>query len=83
MKPQIWAQLKNITADELINALLNDGAVLDDSHGSARVYKLKSGLKIAIHYHPRKTFGPQLLSDLLETIGWTEQDLKRLKLIKK
>jgi predicted RNA binding protein YcfA (HicA-like mRNA interferase family) len=83
MKPQIWAQLKNITTDELINALENDGAVLDDSHGSARVYKLKSGLKIAIHYHPSKTYGPQLPSDLLERTGWTEQDLKRLKLVKK
>jgi predicted RNA binding protein YcfA (HicA-like mRNA interferase family) len=82
MKPQVWAQLKNITADELILAITKDGATLNDSHGSARVYKLKTGLKIAIHYHPQKTYGPRMLSDLLDKISWTEEDLKRLKLIK-
>jgi hypothetical protein len=55
--------------------------MVDDSHGSARVYKLKTGSKIAIHYHPQKTYGLRMLSDLFATIGWTEQDLKRLKLI--
>jgi predicted RNA binding protein YcfA (HicA-like mRNA interferase family) len=83
MKRAIWSQLKNITADELISALEKDGAINIGSHGgSARFYKLKSGFKIAIHYHPLKTYGPQMLSDLIEKTGWTEQDLKRLKLIK-
>ena len=84
MKPQIWDQLKNKTADEIIQALQKDGAIWDNplSGGSSRVYKLKSGLKIAIHYHPHKTYGPKMLSDLIERTGWTEQDLKRLKLIK-
>lgn len=83
MKPHIWSQLKNTTADELISALEKDGAVKLGPHGgSAQFYRLKSGLKIAIHYHPLKTYGPQMLSDLLEKTGWTEQDLKRLKLIK-
>lgn len=82
MKPHIWAQLKNITADELIAALKRDDAKPDDSHGSVRVFKLKTGVKIAVHYHPGKTYGPHLLSDLLEITAWTEQDLKRLKLIK-
>ena len=83
MKSQIWAQLKNTTADELINALARDGAVYLESHGgSARIYRLKSGMKIAIHYHPKKTYAPQMLNDLLERTGWNEEDLKRLKLIK-
>jgi hypothetical protein len=82
MKPHVWAQLKNLTADELIIALTRDDAILNDSHGSAQVFKLKSGIKIAIHYHPGKTYGPRLLTDLIEKVGWTEADLKRLKLIK-
>ena len=82
MKPQIWDQLKSKTADDLIQALEKDGATKVGSRGSAQYYKLKTGLKIAIHYHPHKTYGSQMLNYLLETIGWTEQDLKRLKLIK-
>ena len=57
MKPHIWAQLKNLTADELIAALRKDDAEPDDSHGSVRVFKLKTGVKIAIHYHPEKPTG--------------------------
>jgi predicted RNA binding protein YcfA (HicA-like mRNA interferase family) len=82
MRPQVWDQLKNKTADELIQALEKDGAIKIGSRGSAQFYELKSGLKIAVHYHPHKTYGSQMLSYLLEKTGWTEQDLKRLKLIK-
>jgi len=82
MKSHIWDQLKNITADDLIKALEKDGAIWVDSHGSVRVYKLMSGLKITVHYHPHKTFGSNLLKNLFEKISWTEADLKRLKLIK-
>ncbi len=83
MKPQVWEQLKNKTADELIQALEKDGAVKVGSQGSAQFYKLKSGFKIAIHYHPHKTYDPKMLRYLIAQIGWTEQDLKRLKLIKR
>jgi hypothetical protein len=38
--------------------------------------------RIVIHYHPRKTYGPKLLKSLLADIGWSEADMKRLKLIK-
>ena len=81
MKADIWAQLKNITADELIRALENDGWKLRGGSGSRRIY-LK-GLKLAsIHYHPKKSYGRDLLRDLLIDIGWNEEDLKRLKLVK-
>ncbi len=38
--------------------------------------------RVSIHYHPKKTYGPKLLKKLLRQIGWTEDDLRRLKLIK-
>ena len=37
---QIWDQLKNKTADEIISALKRDGAVLDATRGSARVFRM-------------------------------------------
>ena len=37
---------------------------------------------VSIHFHPRKTYGPKQLRDSLDTLGWTEDDLRRLKLIK-
>jgi predicted RNA binding protein YcfA (HicA-like mRNA interferase family) len=81
MRPVVWNQIKNKTADELIHALEKDGAIWENFHSgsSSRVYKLKSGSKIAIHYHPHKNYGPQMLSDLIEHTGWTEDDLRRLK----
>ena len=81
MKPDTWAQLKNTTADALIRALENDGWERRGGSGSRRIY-LKAQKLVSIHYHPKKTYGRGLLSDLLEDIGWNEKDLKRLKLIK-
>ena len=46
-----------------------------------RIY-LKDRRRVSVHYHPRKTFGPKLLQSLLNDIGWSEADMKRLKLVK-
>lgn len=81
MKPDTWSQLKNITAAEIISALEKDDWVERARGGSAMVYK-KLGNKVVIHSHPHKTYGPKQLRELLNDIGWTEKDLKRLKLIK-
>jgi len=78
----IWKQLKNISADDLIAALQKDGFIPDLSSGSRRVYRHSDGRRIAIDYHPQKTFGPNLLKALLDDASWKESDLKRLKLVK-
>ncbi|OFV95984.1 MAG: hypothetical protein A3F68_01320 [Acidobacteria bacterium RIFCSPLOWO2_12_FULL_54_10] len=81
----MWSQLKNLTADELISALLKDGWRPDEASKSAIRGYIKSGspnVRVTIHYHPKKTFGPNLLKALLADIGWAINDLKRLKLIK-
>ncbi len=82
MKPEVWNQLKNISCDELIKALLRDDWFLYKSSGAVRTYKNPNGRKVTIHYHPQKNYGANLLRDLLKDIGWSEDDLKRLKLIK-
>ncbi|KWB54209.1 type II toxin-antitoxin system HicA family toxin [Burkholderia ubonensis] len=79
----IWDQLRSISADELIGALERDGFELEPGPGSIRIYRhptTKS--RVSVHYHPNKTFGPKLLKGLLEDIGWSVDDLKRLKLVK-
>ena len=77
-------QLKNITADQLVKALKKDGWILDQECRDKRAYIKDTGSslnRITIHYHPQKTYSPGLLKDLLEDIGWTIEDLRRLKLI--
>ena len=83
---RVWDQIKNITAGELIAALERDGWERDsESRSGAPIAFLKSGepsRRVVIHYHPRKTYGPKLLKALLRDIGWTAEDLIRLKLAK-
>jgi predicted RNA binding protein YcfA (HicA-like mRNA interferase family) len=81
MKPNFWSQVKNITADTLIGALEKDNWIQRSGRGSRLVF-VKDRRLVSIHYHTGKTFGPQLLQDLIRSTGWTEKDLKRLKLIK-
>jgi predicted RNA binding protein YcfA (HicA-like mRNA interferase family) len=79
----VWNQLKNITADDLISALEKSGWKLEPNcTGAIQVYRNDNTDRVSIHYHPKKTYGPKLLKGLLEDIGWTEADLKKLKLIK-
>jgi predicted RNA binding protein YcfA (HicA-like mRNA interferase family) len=80
----VWNQLKNTTADELIGALVKDGWELEPGCiGAIQVYRNpKSGDRVSVHWHPKKTYGPKLLKGLLDDIGWSETDMKKLKLIK-
>lgn len=80
---QTWNQLKNLTADEIKNALEKSGWIKDESIGAVLVYyHPEKKLRVTIHYHPRKTYRPGLLKDLLEDIGWSEEEMRKLKLIK-
>jgi predicted RNA binding protein YcfA (HicA-like mRNA interferase family) len=81
----VWNQLKNLSADDLIRALEQDGWRRDPASKGATLGYIKGGSpnkRVVIHYHPRKTYGAGLLKALLDDIGWTEDDLKRLKVIK-
>ena len=80
--PDVWNQLKNLTADDLCAALTRDGFSLDTHGGSERIYRKAPGVRVSIHYHPKKTYGPKMLQGLLADAGWTVDDLRRLKLIK-
>ena len=78
----VWKQIRNLSVDELINALEKDGWVRDVTRGAVLVFRHPDGRRVTVHYHPHKTYGPKLLKALLADIGWTQDDLRRLKLIK-
>jgi predicted RNA binding protein YcfA (HicA-like mRNA interferase family) len=79
----IWKQLKNKTTDALIGALLKDGFKLADKVRTERIYRHPDGRKTSIHYHKSsETYGAKLLKALLEDTEWSEEDMRRLKLIK-
>jgi predicted RNA binding protein YcfA (HicA-like mRNA interferase family) len=78
----IWDQLRNKSVDDLVSALERDGWIRDEKKGAEQVYRHPDGRRVSIHYHPGKTCGPSLLKALLADIGWSVQDMRRLKLIK-
>ena len=79
----VWAQLKNKTSDNLISALFKDGFIIDEQVRTERVYIHPDGRRVSIHYHTgKKCYGPNLLKALLGDAGWSEKDMRRLKLIK-
>jgi len=80
--PQIWGQIRGLTADELVRGLERDGWQRADTSGASFVYRHPDGRTVSVHYHPRKTYGPKLLRSLLMDIGWSEEDLRRLKLVR-
>jgi predicted RNA binding protein YcfA (HicA-like mRNA interferase family) len=83
--PNVWSQLKNLSADDLISALKKDGWNFDPASRGAIHGYIKTASpthRITIHYHPQKTYGPGLLKALLDDIGWTPADMRRLRLIK-
>jgi len=80
--PQVWGQIKNLSAKDLIRALENDGWIRDEKQGAIQVYRHPDGRRVTIHFHPGKTYGPGLLKAIFKDIGWKEEDFRRLKLIK-
>lgn len=82
--PNVWSQIKNRTADDLCSALKRDGFELEGKRGAVLAYYKKSSppRRVTVHYHPRKTYGAKLLEAIIESAGWTEDDLRRLKLVK-
>ena len=66
----------------LISALERDKWVRDFHRGAEIVYRSADGRRVTIHFHPDKTCGPGLIKGLLADIGWSEDDMRRVKLIR-
>lgn len=83
----VWNQIKGLSKGDLVSALEKDGWTLEPTKSAERVFvdlNANPHKRVSIHYHHSKdTFrDPKLLKSVLNDIGWTEQDMKRLKLIK-
>lgn len=80
----VWNQLKGLTVERLMKALKKDGWVEEPTVGATIPFRHPGTKKIVvIHYHPKKTYrNPGLLKGILDVIGWSEKEMKNLKLIK-
>jgi len=79
-----YSQLRSLTAREIISALVKEGFYLRRQVGSHGRYQHPDGRKTTVSFHrPSDTFPPKTLKNMIEDQArWTENDLKRLGLIK-
>ncbi len=79
-----WSRLRSLTAREIINALQRDGFSLRNQSGSHQRYQHPDGRRVTVSFHrPADTFRPKTLRSVIEgQARWSENDLRRLKLIK-
>lgn len=81
--PHILQQLRNIPVHELTHALERDGFTYRRRRGAGRVYRHPDGRRTVIHYHRASDTLPiGTLRHVLAGTYWTEDDLRRLRLIK-
>jgi predicted RNA binding protein YcfA (HicA-like mRNA interferase family) len=79
-----WRRLRNITAREMIGALSRDGFVLYNQRGSHQRYRHSDGRRVTLTFHRAgDTFPIGTLRSMIEVQAkWTEDDLRRLTLIR-
>lgn len=79
-----FSAIRSLTAREIIAALESDGFLLATSSGSHRQYKHADGRRVTVSYHKGSdTFGIRILKSMIERQArWTEEDLRRLNIIK-
>jgi predicted RNA binding protein YcfA (HicA-like mRNA interferase family) len=77
-----YGQLRNLTAREIISALIRDGFSFDRGDGSHQIYYHPDRRRVTVIFHGSgRTFTRKTLRSMIEQARWTEADLKRLKLI--
>lgn len=78
-----YSRLRNLTAREIMAALLNDGFVLARQRGSHRRYRHPDGRRVTLSFHHASSIFPlpTLRSMIERQACWTEKDLRRLGLL--
>jgi len=79
-----YSKLRSLTAREIISALIRDGFDLNRTSGSHYQFVHPDKRRVTVSYHhPGDTFRPEMLKSMIQIQAkWTEEDLRRLKLIK-
>jgi len=77
-----YGLLRNLTAREIVSALVRDGFAYDCGDGSHQIYRHPDGRRVTVGFHGSSgTFRRKTLKSMIDQTRWTEADLKRLKLI--
>jgi predicted RNA binding protein YcfA (HicA-like mRNA interferase family) len=81
-----YARLHSLTAREIISALHRDGFHPRPGRkgtGSHQRFQHPDGRRATVTFHKSSdTFPPKTLKNMFEQAHWTEDDLRRLKLIR-
>ncbi len=79
-----YTRLRGLTLRKLIAALTRDGFLLIKQKSATRLFRHPDGRKVTLHFHSHgQTLKIGTLQEIIENEAcWTEQDLKRLKLLK-
>jgi predicted RNA binding protein YcfA (HicA-like mRNA interferase family) len=79
-----YAHLHSLTAREIISALTRDGFHQRTGRkGSHQRFQHPDGRRVTVTFHKSSdTFPPKTLKSMIEQARWSEEDLKRLKLIR-
>ena len=73
---------RNLTAGDVTRVLKTDGYVLKRTRGSHHVYSHTDGRVVVVPYtRLSDTFPIGTLRQIISAVPWTEDDLRRLKLI--
>jgi predicted RNA binding protein YcfA (HicA-like mRNA interferase family) len=74
---------RNITANEFKHALERDGFKQTKKKGGHLIFRRPDGRRVVLSYHRSgDTFPPKTLKSMIQDANWTEEDLKRLGLIR-
>jgi len=78
-----YSRLRSLTARQIGSALQSDGFILKRQKGSHRYYVHPDGRRVTLSFHHSSdTFRPGTLRSMLEVQArWTEDDLRRLRLL--
>jgi predicted RNA binding protein YcfA (HicA-like mRNA interferase family) len=79
-----YAQLRSLTARQIISALIRDGFIFDRGAGSHHIYYHLDGRRVTVPFHSGGgTFKRKTLKSIIEVQArWSEEDLNRLGLIR-
>lgn len=74
---------RGITARRIVKALREDGFEIRRTRGSHRIYRHPDGRRVVVAFHRLSdTFPIGTLRAMITDIRWTDEDLRRLGLLK-
>jgi len=77
------ALVRNVSPRRIVRALEREGFQFTERQGSQRIYRHPDSRRVVIHYHrANDTLPPYVIGNLLIGTRWTEDDLRRLGLVK-